>query len=195
MSDDALAAKKVEESKISQTALHLEYLFDGVDFKNRSITISEDIHEDLFIFVDAAMNEMERVNRKHITIKLNSPGGSVYEALAIVGRMKKSPCNIHTEIYGHTMSAATLIAAAGDVRKMSKYAFFMHHSSSYEVSGRHSEVRATVEQMEREERLWAKWMADLTTPDDEFWYETGKNVDAYFTAEECLELGVVDEVF
>jgi ATP-dependent Clp protease protease subunit len=133
--------------------------------------------------------------RKKITIRLHSFGGSIHEALAVIGRIKSSSCWVDTEAYGACMSATTIILACGDVSKMSKYAWYMHHEPSYGIYGRHSENRATVKQTEREWRLWAEHMADFTGKKDaEFWYETGVNVDAYFTPEQCLELGIVGEL-
>ena len=140
------------------------------------------------------MAEFERVSKKGVTIKIHSGGGSVYEALAIVGRLRASKCHITTEGYGHMMSAATLILSCGDKRRVSEYAFFMHHESSYGLSGRHSEVKAEVEQMEQEERKWAKWMANFTGREEEYWYEIGKHVNLYLDAYQCLDHGIADEV-
>ena len=67
---------------------------------------------------------------KAITIRLHSEGGSVYEALAIVGRIEKCKCQIITEGYGAIMSAATLILASGDKRRISRLAWFMVHESN-----------------------------------------------------------------
>ena len=55
------------------------------------------------------MTTLENLNRKTITIKINSYGGDVYTALAIVGRMLESKCLLQTKGYGKIMSAATII--------------------------------------------------------------------------------------
>ena len=190
-----LAAAKTTDLKVTQTALHLEYLFDrGVNFRDRIITLRGDIDEPMFDIVDSALSEMEHDGKSTVTIRLYSEGGSVYEALAIVGRMRKSKCHIVTEGYGAIMSAATLILACGDKRIMSEFCQFMHHECSYEVGGRHTNVKATVDQFEKEERLWAKWMARFSEKSEDFWYDFAQHTDKYFTAEECLELGVADEI-
>ena len=190
------AVKASVDSKLTQAALILEYAFEyDVNFKERTILISGDIDQSKFDILEAAMTEMESQNRKSITVRLNSPGGEVYQALAIIGRFRRSPCNIVTEGYGHVMSAATLVLASGDKRRISKYAFFMHHESSYSVDGKHSEIKREVKQMEREDSCWAQWMEDVTKRPKDFWIKTGVGVNAYFDAEELLELGVVDEIF
>ena len=184
------------DNKLSLMQLHLESIFErGVNFKERIITITDEIGFPAFDFLDAAMTEMEGQSRKTITIKIHSEGGSVYEAMAMVGRIKKSKCKIVTEGYGAIMSAATLILAAGDERKISEYSWFMHHEASYGAEGRHSEIKDLVAQMEKEEQIWSEWMAKFSKKDSKWWYKTGCKNDAYFTAEELVKLGVADEIF
>ena len=188
---------RLSDSKLSGISLHLEYLFEyGVNFKDRIITLSDSIEPPMFDFVDAALSEMESMNGKAVTIRIKSEGGDVYDAMAIVGRMKRSKCKIITEGYGAIMSAATLILAAGNKRRISQYAVFMHHEAWYHLAtARHSEQQATVKQMETEEKLWSKWMATFSGKTEKFWYEKGKHMDAYFTPEQLLKFGVVEEVF
>jgi ATP-dependent Clp protease protease subunit len=183
--------------------MRLDYAFEqGIDFRNRVIRVTGpigtpgpfDISFTTFDMVDAAMTEMEKQSNDPVTIRINSPGGEVYEGLAIVGRLSASPCQIITESYGHTMSAATLITACGDIRKMSKYTIAMFHQCSYGLQGSHEEVKQEVEQMEREEKLWAKWMANLSKKSEKFWFTAVKKKNVYLTAEEMLKYGVIDEI-
>jgi ATP-dependent protease ClpP protease subunit len=165
-----------------------------VNFERRTILISGDIDNDTFQKVDAAVTEMESNSGKAITIKLNSTGGTVYDALAIVGRLKASKCNIHTEGYGAVMSAAVAILACGKRRKMSKYGWGMVHQSHYEISGKVNDHKAFLEQSHREEQQWAELMASQTTETKDFWIEQCNSDDKYLTAEQLLEHGVVDEI-
>lgn len=181
--------------RLATATLHLDCIFDrGVNFKERIITVTNDIEYPLFDIVDAALTEMESESRKAVTIKIHSLGGYVYESLAIVGRLKKSKCKIITEGYGTVMSAATLILACGDERRFSKFGWFMHHESKYEFGGRHSEMKDIVEQGEREEQQWAYWMSKFSNKSEKFWATEGVRKDKYFLAEELLKLGVIDEI-
>lgn len=186
------------EDRLTHASLLLGYLFDyGVDFQRRTIKITGDIDQETFNLIDSAMTEMEAESKAAITIKVDSPGGEVYQAMAIVGRLRESKCQIVTKGYGAVMSAATLILASGDKRSISKHAWFMHHESSYGADGKHSEIKALVVQTEREEKQWAKLMAEFSneTASENFWLERGVGVDAYFSAQDLLKLGVVDELF
>jgi ATP-dependent protease ClpP protease subunit len=167
----------------------------NVDIKNRIIRINEDIESKTFDTVDAGLTELESISKKTITIRICSLGGSVYDALAIIGRIERSKCKIITEGYGCIMSAATAILAAGDERKMSKRAWFMHHEASYVVEGKHTAVVSYVEQQHREEIAWAELMEELTCVGKEFWLENGKTEDKYFSPQECLNLNIIDDIF
>ena len=196
---------KSEETQKQE--LRLTYLFDhGVDFRNRTIRLSPDTgdhtddnqHEimpDSFALVDSAISEMESINRRAITIKIHSWGGCVKTALAIIGRFEASKCKIITEGYGTIESAATLILASGDERRISKRATFMHHEASYTFEGRHSQAKAYVEQAEMEEKLWAEAMSEFSKKKAEFYRYHGEYIDAWWTPEQLLEYGLVDKIF
>lgn len=185
------------ENKLNHQAMLLSYEFDyGIDFKRRVIKITEEIDQTIFDRVDGAMTEMEAQGRGDITIKINSPGGETYHAMAIVGRIKESSCKVVTKGYGHVMSAATLILASGTRKRlMSEDAFLMWHEASYELTGRHSENKATVKQIDREESLWARRMSEHSNRDMKFWLEHGIGKDVYFDTSQLLKLGVIDGIF
>ena len=163
---------------------------------DRTIILSGAIDHDgdLFTWFDACMTILEQKSRQTITIKIFSPGGDTSEACAIVGRIHASKCNIVTEGYGEVMSAATLILASGDKRKISKYAWVMWHESSDVIGGKISKITAELAQIKRDEDMWAHWMGELTKKDQRFWQEQGVTFDLYFSADEAIEIGIADEV-
>ncbi len=184
------------DNKLTHAAMLLSYMVEyGVDFSRRIISLTGEVDEFMYDILDFGLTEMEASSKKAITIKINSPGGDTYQAMAITGRMKECTCQIVTKGYGQVMSAATLILASGKKRKMSTEGFLMWHESSYLMDGQHSQNKATVKQVEREEKLWANRMAQLSKKDAEFWLKNGVGIDAYFTAEQLLKMGVVDELF
>ena len=178
-------------------SLELECLFDrGVDLERRIIWLFEPITDELAHFLDAALTELEAKGRSKITIRVKSEGGDVDAARAIVGRIKSCKRHVVTEGYGSIMSAAVLILAAGDSRRLSKFAVVMHHEAShYELEGKQSQIKHYIRQAEFEEAQWAYWMAEFSDKSVEFWSKSGKTYDEYFTPQDCLDMGVVDEVF
>lgn len=186
---------EIKPALLDLKSLMLQYAFEqGVNFEKRTILICGEIDSDTFQKVDAALTEMESDSGKSITIKINSAGGDVYNALAIIGRMKASKCKVNTEGYGHIMSAAVAILAAGKKRKMSSVAWGMVHQASYEMAGSVAKHKEVLEQSEREENQWAEIMSLCSTETKDFWIEACSRKDKYMKCEEMFELGVIDEI-
>lgn len=176
-------------------SIHYDNLFSrGIDFKNRVVTLTGMIDTPLFRTIDAAFTELESINQNPITLKINSNGGSVYEALAIVGRIQNSTCNIHTIGYGAIMSAATLILASGNTRSVSKYAWFMLHEAEYSLDAKLSELKRQVNQFDKEESAWATWMTEFTGVEQNYWLRIAVDRDVYLNADEILKLNIVDTI-
>jgi ATP-dependent Clp protease protease subunit len=175
--------------------LHLKYLFEeNVNLKTREILINSEINEDVFSMVDSAFSELESHSRKTITIKLCSGGGDETAALAIVGKMRSSKCKIVVEAFGTVASAATLILAAGHERRYSRFCQFMWHESSYTLEGRTTQLKVDIKEAERQEELWAQWMAEFSKKPKKFYLEQGRNTDKYWSPEQLLEYGVIDSI-
>ena len=47
--------------------------------------------------------------------------------------------------------------------------------------------------MEREEKQWARCMAEFSTKSESFWFKICHKKDTYFTPEQLTDLGVIDE--
>jgi len=94
-----------------------------------------------------ASKELARIKAlkaKTITVKINSLGGDVNHALAIFDLLEEHEAEIVTQIIGLCASAATVIAAAGTTRKMSRNALFLIHQCSSYV-GRANELQLAAE--------------------------------------------------
>lgn len=175
--------------------LHLDLSKNnGIDIPNRRITIKEEISSEVFSNIELGLSEMEAISKKEdITIRIKSVGGSVVDALAIIGLIRKSPCKIIAEGFGEIMSSATLIIASCDKRSISQYSYFMYHEMSYGTEGTHSQNKAFVEQAEKEAQDWASWMSEFSNQSKTYWYNLTKNGDVYLSPKELIELGVIDE--
>lgn len=192
-----MSSKDKKDKDLSEDQFRLEFVFDkGINLKDRIIQITGEIEDAAsFDWLDAALTEMERDSKRAVTLKINSPGGSVYEALAMVDRIKDSKCQIITKCYGHAMSAASLILAAGDKRYIGSRSWLMVHEMSYDASGAHSNIKDQVQQAEREMQEWSRAMAEFTNQPTDFWLKAAHKQDFYLSAEECIMLGVVDGTF
>lgn len=64
-----------------------------------------------------------------IEVRINSPGGNVSDGAAIYTALHQHPARIVVEIDGHALSAASLIAMAGDEIRMSANGVMMIHEA------------------------------------------------------------------
>lgn len=173
--------------------LCIEY---GIDLTNRVINFTGDLEEGYFQLFDFAMTYMEKVSGKGITIKINTEGGDVYESMALVARIRESKCQIITKAYGKCMSSGFLLLAAGDKRLASRWVTIMHHGVSYNMAlDKHKHNKDYLVQVEREERMRFLLLEELTSMDFIYWKESAQYKDTYYSPEECLQMGVIDEIF
>ncbi len=82
---------------------------------------------------------------KNVLVKINSYGGDVNDALAIFELLRSMGNRVTTECVGFCASAATIIAMAGHVRRMSSYGLFLVHKCSSGAWGNENELEAELE--------------------------------------------------
>jgi len=128
-----------------------------------------------------------------IHIHINSYGGSIFAALAVVDCIRECKTPVHTHVDGCAASAATLITVAGDKRIMSPNSFMLIHQLSSGVWGNYEEMK---EQMQNHDLIMDKMKEIYKTytkiPDKKL-KEILKH-DLWFDSEQCLEYGLVDKV-
>jgi len=93
---------------------------------------------------------------KEIVLRINSPGGNVFDALAIHNMLKAHPARITAKIDGIAASAASLIAMAGDKITMPKNGFFMLHKPQAMVMGDVDDMKAMASDLQRMTKVFAQ---------------------------------------
>lgn len=84
-----------------------------------------------------------------VDLRLNSPGGSVFDAVAIHNALKRHEGTVTVWIDGIAASAASYIAMAGDEVVMPENAFLMIHDPSGLVMGTAEDMRAMAEALDK----------------------------------------------
>jgi len=130
---------------------------------------------------------------------ISSGGGSVNEMFAIYDLMDlvKRNRDIATFGYGKVSSAAVLLLAAGTKGKryIAKHARVMLHHCSSNVSGTHATVRTNFNELKKVEDMMVQLLvAHSNLSGGEVYNILSQNVDEYFSAEEALEMGLVDKI-
>lgn len=145
---------------------------------------------------EAFVTAVEAETAKLISINLFSYGGSAEAALAFCSYMRMRKDKVFSiTAYGSVESAAVLILAAGHRRKMTKEAWVMVHESpidktAYPSTTAHERASA---QLRRMEDQWNDLLAERTKASAPVWGSMHIET-TYLDAEECLELGLIDEI-
>ena len=84
-----------------------------------------------------------------VDLRLNSPGGSVFDAVAIHNALKRHEGTVTVWIDGIAASAASYIAMAGDEIVMPENAFLMIHDPAGLVIGTAEDMRAMAEALDK----------------------------------------------
>lgn len=90
---------------------------------------------------NAFRDELNEYDGKDITVWIDSYGGDVFAAAGIYNALKNHNGKITTKIDGKAMSAASVIAMAGDKVMMSPVAIMMIHNPLSSVQGYASDMR------------------------------------------------------
>ena len=139
------------------------------------------------------VKDLGSLKAKTIHLRINSPGGDVFDARAMVTAVREHSAKVVAHIDGVAASAASYLALAADEVRMSDGAFFMIHNAWGVSVGNKADMRE---------------MADLLDKVDasivaEYQRKTGKTADeiaawmdaeTWFTAAEAKAAGFVDEV-
>ena len=155
------------------------------------------IDEESFKTFSEELSELEiRANpgQRIIEIEMNSEGGTAMDALAFYSRIVRSPCIINVTAYGLIASAAVLVFAACDTRRMAKECWMMVHEDTDDTKGlKTSEVEKQAKQARAFENQWNTLLEERSTTSSKKWAALHA-VETYLTAEQCKELGIVDQI-
>ena len=168
----------------------------GIKAKGDTATIHlyEDIGEGWFGGVGAKqfIGDLEKVGKvKRINVRINSPGGSVFDGFSIYNALARHPARIEVDIDGLAASIASVIAMAGDEIRMAENSLLMIHDPWTVAEGDAAHMRKTADLLDklqgqiqgtysRRTGLDKSIIADLMA--QETWLEP----------EEAMELGFVD---
>ena len=162
------------------------YLYDALGVDLFGGIPAKKIVDDL-----AALGAVEALD-----VRINSPGGDVFEAIAVYGALVRFPAKVTVHIDGIAASAASLVAMAGDRTLIAENAMVMVHRPWTLAMGDAPEMRRQAEVLDK------AWSAMLAT----YARRTGRRAATFeqkvaqsggewwLTAEETVAEGFADAV-
>lgn len=139
------------------------------------------------------VNDLKELDNSEITVRINSPGGSVFDGIAIYNALRHHKAHIHVQVEGLAASIASVIAMAGDTVHMAANALMMIHNPFGWVGGDAEELRKVADMLDKTTDVIAQTYAVNSR------LEVGEiirmmNEETWFTASEAQEHGLVDVV-
>lgn len=128
-----------------------------------------------------------------ITLHVNSPGGEVYEAIAIKNLLAQHPAKVTVVVDGLAASAASFIAAAADELVMGENAELMIHDAWGIEVGNAADMRGFADQLDRISDNIASIYAKKAGGDTAQWRQTMVD-EQWYSAQEAVAAGLADSV-
>ena len=134
---------------------------------------------------------------RFLTLYINSEGGDLYQAFALIDAMRNSHHPIRTIGMGTVMSAAFLIFASGakGERYIAQNTGIMCHQYSDGLEGKHHDIKAQMKEGEYcNNRMLSILRAATNLPVNKIKSRLLPPSDVYLLATELVDLGVADHI-
>jgi|10_taG_2_1085330.scaffolds.fasta_scaffold02458_3 ATP-dependent Clp protease protease subunit len=166
----------------------------------RVVGVFGDIDEERSSNTCAALITFHKMSDQPIEIFISTNGGSADDMYAIVDTiryLKSQDCEVHIMGIGKVMSAGVLILASGTKgnRKIGKNTRLMLHSLQGGTAGAFPNMKADIAMMQKMQNMYINSLAETTSLSyRELKKIVSRRTDTYLTAEDALEMGIVDEI-
>jgi len=182
--DDLISAQEKIELKFLQN--HTHFLTGDIEEENIKRAMQWIAYENMVDDED-----------KQLTLFINSYGGDLYQAFALIDMMKHSQYPISTIGLGSIMSAGFMIFAAGEkgYRFVGKNTGIMCHQFTNESYGKYHDIKAAAKENETlNERMLEILREASGLPDRTIKSKLLGPTDLWLTPNELIELNIADRI-
>lgn len=139
------------------------------------------------------INELKDINADNIDLHLNTPGGEVFDGLAIYNSLKDHKATVTTYVDSLAASAGSFIAMAGDTVIMQKTAQMMIHDGMTLAIGNADDLTELIGRLNKTSDILASIYADRAGGTADEW-RTKMKAETWFNAEEAVNAGLADKI-
>jgi len=162
-----------------------------------TLQIFDQIGEDWFggsgISAKAFSQALQDVGQGPLVIEINSPGGNVWDGLAIYNMLRGRQAPVTTRVVGIAASIASIIALAGDTVEIADAALFMIHDPSGMVAGTSEEMRKMADALDQHAEVLAGIYSKVTgRPTAQI--RAAMKEETWFTAQQAIQFGLADKM-
>jgi ATP-dependent protease ClpP protease subunit len=144
------------------------------------------------IWAEDVIRQLAGITAPVINLKVNSPGGCVFDGLAIMNALADHPATVNVVVDGLAASAASFIAMAGDTITMNRGASLMIHDASGTCLGNASDMGEMAELLDKISDTIAGLYAERAggTPGE---WRSLMVAETWFNAAEAVTAGLADQ--
>lgn len=136
--------------------------------------------------------ELTKLDVEEIELHINSPGGEVFDGVAIYEGLVGHGATVTTYVDGLAASAASFIAMAGDRVVMTKHAEMMIHDAMSFAIGNAADLREQADLLDKVSDKIANIYAERC--EDAAHWRAAMRDETWYSADEAVAAGLADEV-
>ena len=141
---------------------------------------------------DQFIADLRGITAPNLRVRINSPGGSVFEGIAIANALRSHPANVTIQVDGIAASIASVIAMAGDRVEMAPNTMLMIHEASGLCMGDASDMEEMGQLLDLISDNIADAYAAKAGGTRESWREQMRN-ETWFLPDDAVTAGLADE--
>ena len=165
--------------------------------EDNTITIFDVIGQDYWtgegVTAKRIAGALRAIGDKPVTVLINSPGGDMFEGLAIYSLFREHSQEVTVKVLGLAASAASIIAMAGDTVQIARAGFLMIHNSWIYAAGNRHEFREYADYLEPFDRSMADIYAARTGMEFEE-IQTIMDAESWIGGSDAIEQGFADSL-
>lgn len=163
--------------------------------RDRIIWVSGAVDQNMSDIIQAQLLYLDSIEKRDITLYINSPGGSVLSGLGIVDLMNYINSDVATVNIGMAASMGSVLLSSGTKGKRSSliYSKVMTHMVSSQYGGNIQDTTITHLESHKYNYILFKLLAKNCGKTFEEMLESSRR-DKWFNSKEALDFGLIDEV-
>ncbi|KUF18458.1 head maturation protease, ClpP-related [Streptomyces silvensis] len=141
---------------------------------------------------DQFIEDLKGVTSPSLRVRVNSPGGSVFEGIAIANALRSHPATVTVQVDGIAASIASVIAMAGDRVVMAPQTMMMIHDAAGICMGNAADMAEMEELLDLISDNIADAYAARAGGTREQWRERMR-AETWYLPEDAVEAGLAEE--
>lgn len=167
---------------------------DGESTDTTTVFIYEEIGGSFGISADEFVKDLETITTPNINVRINSPGGSVFDSIAIRNALVRHQSKVITTVDALAASGASIIALGGDEIEMMPGSQMMIHDALGEEMGNAKQFREMADFLDKQSDNIAAIYATKAGGEIQEW-RNRMLAETWLFDVEAVEMGLADRIY